>query len=202
MSIKKSALTGLAASMFCGAAYATSIDFESVAIGTYNVLNFADLSITYTGGNGNFQVVDASPGAPISGHSLISYFDNPGAAPFLVTFNGSANVTDFSIGVGDYNADEDNTYLEAFDANWNSLGSDYYYNPAPTMGGDYLSVASSSPIKYVKFWDADPYAGAVYWDNLSYNASPVPLPAAAWLFGSALAGMGLIGKVRSRQRSA
>ena len=56
-------------------------------------------------------MVNASPGYPISGNALISYFNNPGPAPFLVTFN-IGKVTTFKIGVGDYDGDVDNDYLQ------------------------------------------------------------------------------------------
>jgi hypothetical protein len=40
-------------------------------------------------------------------------------------------------------------------------------------------------------------------DNFTYEPStPVPVPAAVWLFGSALAGLGLFGKRRSSRTSA
>jgi hypothetical protein len=35
-------------------------------------------------------------------------------------------------------------------------------------------------------------ANAVETDNHAYSVSPVPLPAAAWLFGSALMGLGAL----------
>jgi len=173
---------------FSANAYAGFVDFESYATGTYNNLAFADGNITYTGGNGDFNIEVANPGSPISGKSLISFRANPGAAPFLVTFNAGTNITSFSIGVGDFNADVDNTYLEVYDSSWNLLASDFYQNPASKNGGDYLTAVTSAAIKYVKFWDTDPFAGAVYWDEMSYSAtaSAVPVPAAVWLFGSGL----------------
>ncbi|RZV49174.1 MAG: VPLPA-CTERM sorting domain-containing protein, partial [Pseudomonadales bacterium] len=33
------------------------------------------------------------------------------------------------------------------------------------------------------------YGGAAFWDNASLTSQVVPVPAAAWLFGSALAGL-------------
>ena len=174
---------------------AVTIDFEGVALGTYSSLTFTDLTITYTGGDGQFDVESESPGWPISGHCLISYFQNPGAAPFLVTFTNPA--ASFSIGVGDYDADEDNTYLQAFDSGWNLLDSDYYWNPGQKYGGNYLTVDSPTPIKYVKFWDDDPYAGAVYWDNMSYTLAAPPIPEASTY---ALFGVGSLGLLFWRRR--
>lgn len=179
--------------------YADTIDFESTAIGTYSSLTFTDLTITFTGGNGDFQAASASPGSPISGIALISWFDNPGSDPWLVTFNSST--TSFSIGVGDYNADVDNTFMEAYDAAWNLLDTDTYVNPAATYGGGYLTVTGSA-IKYVKFWDGDPFAGAVYWDNIEYGSTVVPVPPAALLGFVLMGGLGVIRKLRRRSQNA
>ena len=178
-------------------ATAVTIDFESMATGTYSALAFADGTITYTGGDTLFDVVSASPGPPVSGHALLSYYTNAGAAPFRVDFT-LANITFFQIGVGDYNQDEDNTHLAVYDAFGNLLGSDFYLNPSSTNGGDYLSVATSTPIAYALFWDAEPFAGAVYWDNMTYTAGdPVPEPASLALLAS---GLGLLAARRRRTR--
>ncbi|MDU0457506.1 MAG: PEP-CTERM sorting domain-containing protein [Geobacteraceae bacterium] len=189
--MKKILITLAAVLAFSVNAIAATINFDTTATGTYTSLSFSDLTITYTGGTGSFQVSSADPGSPISGNALLSYYTNPGTAPFLVTFNNNTNVNSFSIGVGDYNQDVDNTYLQAFDASWNLLGSDYYQNPDTQYGGDFLSVATASAIKYVKFWDADPYPGAVYWDVMSYdnNAPAVPEPSTMLLLGGGLAGL-------------
>jgi hypothetical protein len=178
---------------------AALIDFESVAQGTYSSLVFPDVTITYTGGSGNFDVTDSgNPGSPISGNAILSWFQHHGTEPFKAVFNISVNAV--SIGVGDFGADDDETYLAAYDSANNLLASDYYYNPADYYGGDYLSVSSSSSIAYVLFWEEGSYPGAVAWDNLSYsnNGPTVPEPSTFILVGAGLVGVGLLRKRFSR----
>ena len=183
-----------ALALVASAAGAATIDFEATPTGTYSSLAIGDVTFTFTGGNGDFDVVDSGdPGAPIAGHALISFFQNPGAEPFMATFANGASA--FTIGVGDFGADEDNDYLEAYDASGNLLDSDYYFNPAGNYGGGYLTVSSDVTIAYVKFWDAEPYPGAVYWDNASYTPV-VPEPETYALMGLGLAAVGFMARRR------
>lgn len=177
-------------------AAAGTIDFESTPTGIYSSLDYGDLVITFTGGNGLFDVLDSgSPGAPISVNAITAYYQQyPSASPFRATFAGHA--TTFSIGVGDYDGDDDNTFLVAYDDFGAVIDSDYYFNPASTYGGSFLTV-SGAGIKYVEFWDEEPFPSAVYWDNIRYEATSVPLPSSA-LMG--LGALGVIGGLAARKR--
>ena len=126
-----------------GSVNAATIDFEATPVGIYSSLTFGALTFTYTGGNLKFDVSDASPGAPIDKHNLISFFQNPGAAPFRATFAGGAS--SFKIGVGDFDADEDHAHLRAFSAANVLLASADYINPAAKNGGDFMTVTSATP---------------------------------------------------------
>jgi hypothetical protein len=178
-------LTGMFIIVLTSTANAFLIDFESSATGTYNSLTIGN--VTFTSNPGSFQVVDATPGPPISNHSLISYFD--GANPIVATF--ATPVNSVKVGVGDFDQDEDNSYLYAYDASHNLITQDYFHNLATTYGGGYLQVSSTTPISYVVMDDKEPFPMAVYWDNFEYDAKPVPVPAAVYLLGSGL--MGLVG---------
>ena len=45
--------------------------------------------------------------------------------------------------------------------------------------------------------EGTPNGGSIWWDNANLTASPVPVPAAVWLFGSGL--LGLVGVARRRK---
>src|SRR5688500_575544 len=103
--INKLALALAIALGTAGSAAATTIDFESTAVGDYTTLVYGDVTISFLGGDGHFNVDNQTPGPPVSGHNLISFFDNPGAGSFQALFaNGASSV---SIGFGDFNADDD-----------------------------------------------------------------------------------------------
>jgi len=178
------------------------IDFESTPTGIYSVLNISGVTITYTGGTGTFNVDNQSPGFPVSGHNLISFFQNPGVAPFKAAFS-DPGITSVQIGVGDYDADDDNDFLQAYDAGNNLLDADYRFNPASTFGGGYLSVSSASAISYILFWDEEPFAGAVYWDNLTFTStvSEVPEPLTVSLFSAGLIGAAVMRRRRKANKA-
>lgn len=183
-----------AAALAAGSASAAVIDFESVATGTYSSLTTGGVTFTFTAGTGAFEVVaSGSPGAPIAGNALLSYITNPGPGAFKATMAGGFG--SFAIGCGDYNADEDHCHLSAYDAAGGLLDTATYINPASTYGGGMLSVASATPIAYVTFWDGEPYAGAVAWDNISYTPA-VPEPATVALMGLGLAAVGAMARRR------
>ena len=183
-----------AAAMGAGTASAATIDFESVAAGVYSSVTDSGVTFEFNGGTGLFDVTPADPGYPISGQALISYFQNEdSAAAFRASMAGG--FSSFSIGMGDYNADDDEGYLMAYDASDNLLDSDYLYVDASTYGGGMLTVSSATPIAYVLFYEDGSYPGAVYWDNAEFTAA-VPEPQTYALFGLGLAGLAAVARRR------
>lgn len=193
LSASKLALALVTALGTAGSAMAVTIDFESTPTGTYSVLNYGPVAITFLAGSGSFNVDNQTPGPPISKHNLISYFTNPGTGSFQATFAGGASSV--SIGMGDFNADDDEGHLRAYDAANNLLASDYLFVPSNVYGGGTLTVSSSTSIARVEWNETGSFPGAVYWDNLAYTAA-VPEPETYALMGL---GLGLVALARRRK---
>lgn len=184
-----------AAALAAGSASAATIDFESVASGVYSSLTISGVTFTFTGGTGQFNVIDSgSPGWPIAGQSLLSHFQNPGPEAFSATIAGG--FSSFAIGCGDWGGDEDHCHLRAHDAFGNVLDAADFVNPDYNSGGGMLSVASASPIAYVTFWeDSIKYPGAIYWDNVEFTAA-IPEPQTYALMALGLAAIGFSARRR------
>lgn len=182
-----------AAVLASGAASASVIDFDSVPTGIHSSVTDQGVTFTFTDGTGKFDVTSASPGWPISGNALTSYWQNPGAGAFKATMAGG--FSSFAIGGGDYNGDDDEYHLEAYDSLGNLLDSDYLYVDASVYGGGMLSVSSAMPIDYVLFYETGTYPGAVFWDNAEFTAA-VPEPQTWALMALGLVGMGAYARRR------
>lgn len=184
-----------ATALGAGAASAATIDFESIASGTYSSVTDSGVTFTFTAGSGLFDVGSASPGFPISGQSLISYFKNPGPGEFKATMAGG--FSSFSIGCGDFApSDDDECHLNAYDAAGGLLTSATFYQPSGHPGGGgMMTVSSATPIAYVTFNEVGSFAGAIYWDNAEFTPA-IPEPQTYALFGLGLAGLAAVARRR------
>ena len=179
-------------------ASAVTIDFEATPTGTYSLLSYGDVDISFLAGTGLFEVQNQTPDPPPTGHVLISFFTNPGSGSFQALFGGGG-ASFVSIDVSDYSpSDDDETHLRAYDASGNLLDSDFLLIPTGGPGGT-LIVSSLIAIARVEWNETGSFAGAVYWDNLTYRAAAAPIPEPATL---SLMALGLGGYVARRRRTA
>ena len=188
-SISTAALALLAVLGTAGSAMATTIDFESVVSGYLLVADLRSRSGQFPGRQRQLRGAKSNAGrAPQRAHAD-RYFQNPGSGSFQATFAGG--VSSVSIDLGDYSpSDDDEGHLRAYDAANNLLASDFFLVPASGPGGT-LTVSSITPIARVEWNETGSFAGAVSWDNLTYEAAAahVPEPASLTLLGLGLAGM-------------
>jgi len=145
---------------------------------TVTCLNFDDLTagtklttyggVTFTNTHGDLNVLASYPG-PV--------FTSPNAV-LPANYSASGNrtratfptaVSYVSVTMGDYAADSDNLYLEAYDAGGNLIDSDFQSIPNTLSGGVDLAVSGSN-IAYVEFWGVGVNNNSVLFDNLCFES--------------------------------
>lgn len=82
--------------------------------------------------------------------------------------------------------------FDTFGSEFTAITLDFSVNPG-VLTGDYALDISQDPSQVAQTLDLDfiPIATTLVDGNVSINASAVPLPAAVWLFASAIAGLGV-----------
>ena len=167
----------IAAAMLTKLAQANKIclDFDALTPG---LITEADLSAMILGvtfdnsGGGEFDVQDCTllpdftcgnallniPYANI-GNKVVATFDEP-------------STCEVSVSLGDYNADEDDLYLIAYDEDDQVLDSDMFNNPSSSFAGTTLSVEDPGcRISYVEFYGVGGNQNSVYWDNFCFTVN-------------------------------
>lgn len=170
-------------------ANAYSTGFEDIVYGSYSTIDYSWVS--FSNNMGNLNVVDSIPGPPLSGiHSVIGpntwNSQERNIANFLVS-----GIRQVSVVMGDYDADQDPLYLEAYNSSNVLVGSDYQVLASHIYGGLTLSVATAQDISYVHFYSGQPYPGSVFFDNFS----AVPEPATMVMLG-----IGGLAAIRRRKK--
>jgi hypothetical protein len=89
----------------------------------------------------------------------------------------------YSLFVGDFNMTAADTQIQ--------------FNPGDTLANNQTKVDYALSINAFDNYDTDVNGNPIWGNPVAVSVAPVPVPAAAWLFGSALAGFGAIGRRRA-----
>ena len=186
--MRKYILTICALFAFSASASAITVDFNS-AVGDPNGYTDQGITFTYNGTGSSFYGT-----APNGSNAQLMRFDN--TSFWNADIAGGA--TAVSVDLGDYNQDADQVFLSIFDSANNLLDMITQDLADSFTGMVTLSLASASTIAYANYGTTGALGiSGIYSDN--FTVSPVPLPAAAWLFGSAL--LGFFGFSRRKSNS-
>ena len=173
---------------FCVSTHAVTVDFNS-AIGSPDGYSDQGVTFTYNGTGINFFAI-----SPNGTNALTMTRDLD--AFWRADIVGGASMV--SVDLGDYGEDADQAFLSVFDNTDNLLGTTSLDIGQDISGMFTLSLLSNN-ISYATFGTTDAFGlGGLYADNFTYNPSVVPIPAAAWLFGSAL--LGFVGFSRMKKQ--
>ncbi len=166
----KTILAGAVALLSAVGVYATTIDFEGIPSDTIVSAPgyFPDVQFSITDGT-NVVVSMYVPGPDLSG-SKTADGDPFTHSPFRADF--STSVFFVSVALGDFDADDDNLFLTAYDSGNNVLSTTGAFLDRSVSGGPTLSVGSLTPIAYVEFGSTGIYPNSVFFDNFTFNGTP------------------------------
>jgi hypothetical protein len=139
--------------------------FDDLASGTALTV-YRD--VTFTNTDGGLTVQAQYPGPPFSPPNAVlpDFYSTPGNRSSAMPRRA---VKAAAVTLGDYDADEDAIYLEAYDADGNLVASDSAIVPASLNGGIQLHVSvDSAVITRIDFWGVGGSENSVYFDNVCF----------------------------------
>jgi len=157
-------------------AFATTIDFTVFTGGNTGSTTLVTPEATFNSFDGNFFVGAAGIDSEICALSSTGNCEADFEAIFSSDVNNVSLVTSgFNVG--------DTVEISAFDSSANFLGS------VVQAANGLVDLSAFADIRRLFFDDSSTGAGFAY-DSITFDStvSPVPVPAAAWLFGSAVLG--------------
>jgi hypothetical protein len=143
-------------------------------------LNFDDLlagtelrsyhGVRFSNSDGPLRVIDDYPGPAFSPPNVILP-DQAWTAGNLTRARPPVLVNAARVTLGDWDADQETIYLNAYDANGTLLATDSEVLPETFIGGVNLAVLSdANDIAFIEFYGADPGgANTVYFDNVCFR---------------------------------
>ena len=182
--MKKYILTICALLALSASASAVTVDFNS-AIGSPDGYVDQGITFSYTGVGTNYFSNNGPVLPSPSGSNALTMTGGDNTSFWTADLGGSL-ANSISVDLGDNAADADRVFLSIFDSADNLINT-LTQDLASDFVGMMTLALSGYNIAYATFGTTgDLGAGGIYADN--FTVSAVPVPAAAWLFGSALLG--------------
>ena len=175
----------IASFVFSATATAITVDFDSATVAD-TADGYVDQGVAFNySGTGTNYFSEFGPVLPSpSGSNALTMTGGDNNSFWTASFAGLAN--SISVDLGDNAADADRVFLSIFDSADNLISTVTQDLASSFVGMVTLSLVGSN-IAYATFGTTgDLGLGGIYADN--FTVSAVPVPAAAWLFGSALLG--------------